>query len=185
MANQWRKRKKRLKSMKYFRFWSSRGRVSWHVTRKRLKYFLEDCHAITVLGISCTVIVIAVITKTGRISRKKKRWHIRRIKVRNKAKQRYLFLTDLGSKIFVLVKDESFIFFREWLSLQETKEYFISWQYLKYKEICRVESFSNPWRNTWITDWIMPLHSHLWNPWPRKFLLVESKNPELRNPESS
>ena len=112
IKNQWRKRKKSVNSIEYFRFRSSRGRLSRHATRKGRKYFLEDCQAIPVVGRSRTVIDktgsiswkkrhIAVITKTGSISRKKKLWHVRRITVRNKAKQRCLFLIDLVMQLNV------------------------------------------------------------------------------------
>ena len=112
-GNQWRKRKKSVNSIEYFRFRSSRGRLSRHATRKGRKYFLEDCQAIPVVGRSRTVIDktgsisgkkrhIAVITKTGSISRKKQLWHVRRITpVRNKAKQRCLFLIDLVMQLNV------------------------------------------------------------------------------------
>ena len=79
-----------------------------------------------------------MITKTGSISKKKKLWHVRRIKVRNKAKQRCLFLIDLVMQLNVctskqkLKKQISFSSGNDYhykkisyiLEGQETKEYF-------------------------------------------------------------
>ena len=113
MVNQWRKRKKRVNSIEYFRFRSSRGRVSGQVTRKGRKYvFLRRLSRDTSYWKTLQSLTkpeaflgkkrhIAVITKTGSISRKKKLWHVRRIKVRNKAKQRCLFLIDLVMQLNV------------------------------------------------------------------------------------